>query len=256
MTLLLAALLGVAGTQPERVTWTVDGVEREGLVCAPSAKGDAKPPLVFGFHGHGGSMQNAARSFGFHGLWPEAAVVYLQGLPTPGRLTDPEGKKPGWQHAVGEQGDRDLKLFDVVLAWMKEKHGIDENRVYSSGHSNGGGFTYLLWGARPGLFAAIGPSAAVGLRAARDAKPCPLIHIGGKKDPLVGFDMQARGVEAVRTTNACEETGKPWAPGCTIWTSSKSAPVVFYVHEGDHKYPAEAPALIVRFFKEQVRTRD
>jgi len=27
------------------------------------------------FHGHGGSMRNAVRSFGYHALWPEAIVV-------------------------------------------------------------------------------------------------------------------------------------------------------------------------------------
>jgi polyhydroxybutyrate depolymerase len=249
MTALLAALLAFG--EPERATWTVDGVVREGLVCAPSAKPDAKPPLVFGFHGHGGSMQNAARSFRLHEEWPDAMVVYLQGLPTPGRLTDPEGKRPGWQHAAGEQSDRDLKLFDAVLAWAREKHRIDEKRVYASGHSNGGAFTYVLWGARPGVFAAVAPSAAVGTRAAATAKPCPLLHVGGRKDPLVRFEIQMRGLEAVRAANGCEEAGKDWgAPGCTIWASSKSAPVVAFVHDGDHAYPREAPALLVKFFKE------
>jgi hypothetical protein len=56
---------------------------------------------------HGGSMLNAARTLGYHTRWPEAIVVYMQGLNTPGRLTDPEGRQPGWQHAVGDQGDRD-----------------------------------------------------------------------------------------------------------------------------------------------------
>src|SRR3989442_764734 len=84
------------------------------------------------------------------------------GQPRPGSGRDPEGKQPGWQHAAGDHGDRDLKFFDAVLATMKEKHHIDENRVYSMGHSNGGGFTYLLAIARPGTFAAIGPSACGG----------------------------------------------------------------------------------------------
>ena len=90
MTLLLALLLATG--DPEKVEWKVEGAAREGLVCAPSKEGAGAPPLVFGFHGHGGSMQNAARSFKLHELWPEAVVIYLQGLPTPGQLTDPEGK--------------------------------------------------------------------------------------------------------------------------------------------------------------------
>ena len=35
------------------------------------------------------------------------------------------------------------------------KFKIDEKRVYATGHSNGGGFTYLLWTCRPDAFAAL-----------------------------------------------------------------------------------------------------
>lgn len=52
-------------------------------------------PVVLLGH-HGGSRQ-ASRSFQMHSEWPEAIVVYMQGLPTPGQWTDPDGKKPGWQ---------------------------------------------------------------------------------------------------------------------------------------------------------------
>ena len=34
-------------------------------------------------------MYFAARGMAFHNVWPEAIVVYMQGLNTPGRLTDP-----------------------------------------------------------------------------------------------------------------------------------------------------------------------
>src|SRR5438034_8032471 len=125
----------------KRQQWTVDGVAREGLVAVPAAAKTTPTPVVFVFHGHGGSMVNAARSFGIHTLWPEAIVVYLQGLNTPGRLTDPEGKLPGWQSTIGDQNDRDLKFFDAVLASLKSDYKVDERQVYSTGHSNGGGFT-------------------------------------------------------------------------------------------------------------------
>ena len=102
MTTLLATLFLAAFGDPQKMEWTIDGAAREALVYAPSRESSGAPPLVFGFHGHGGSSQNAARSFRIHELWPEAVVVYPQGLPTPGRLTDPEGKKAGWQFAPGE----------------------------------------------------------------------------------------------------------------------------------------------------------
>jgi hypothetical protein len=103
-----------AGDLPQgfkQVGLKVDGVDREALVYAPAAAAVTNAPVVFVFHGHGGSAQQAARSFAMSREWPEAISVYMQGLNTPGRLTDPEGKKPGWQHGAGAQGDRDLKFF-------------------------------------------------------------------------------------------------------------------------------------------------
>jgi hypothetical protein len=86
-------------------------------LCLCAREGQGKPtPVVFVFHGHGGTAFQAGRSFAMHKHWPEAISVYLQGLNTPGKLTDPEGKKPGWQHGAGAEGDRDLKLFDAVMA--------------------------------------------------------------------------------------------------------------------------------------------
>jgi len=240
--------------EAEHLNWQVDGIEREALVFVPKSTGDseAPAPVVFGFHGHGGSAVNAARSFRFHKYWPEALVVYMQGIPTPGRLTDPEGKRNGWQHGVGDQGDRDLKFFDAVLSTLKEKHLVDPNRIYASGHSNGGGFTYLLWGERPDVFAAMAPSAASS-RAIRRLKPKPAMHIAGRNDKLVLFAWQQRAIEAVRQVNGCGETGSTWAKDCTLYPSTTNTPLVTFIHDGTHKYPAEAPPLIVKFFKEHRR---
>jgi len=115
MTALLTAtvLLFTQAQDPTPRTWDVDGVKREALVYAPSKKTDGKVPLVFDFHGHGGTAKNAARTHHFHTAWPEAVVVYMQGLNTPGKLTDPDGKKSGWQSGPGDQKDRDLKFFRI-----------------------------------------------------------------------------------------------------------------------------------------------
>lgn len=248
---LIALAFSLLAADPERMEFTVDGATREALVAAPSKKSDGAPPLVFGFHGHGGSMRNAARTFRLHEEWPEAVVVYMQGLPTKGK-TDPEGKKAGWQKDVGDYEDRDLKFFDVVLAAMKDKHGIDERRIYCTGHSNGGGFTYLLWSQRADLFAAIAPSAAGG-RHVRTSKPLPVLHLASESDAVVPFATQSLVIGAVKKLNGCEGDGKEWATGATIFESSKGAPMVVFLHDGGHKYPPAGPALIVKFFKEHAR---
>jgi polyhydroxybutyrate depolymerase len=106
---------------PTPRTWEIDGVKREALIDAPGKKTEDKAPLVFDFHGHGGTARHAARTHHFHETWPEAVVVYMQGLNTPGKLTDPEGKLSGWQSGPGDQKDRDLNFFDAVLASMKKR---------------------------------------------------------------------------------------------------------------------------------------
>ena len=86
--------------------YKVDGVARKALVYAPATAAKRDTPVVFAFHGHGGTMAHAARTMAYHSHWPEAICVYMQGLNTPGRLTDPQGTRPGWQMSAGEQGDR------------------------------------------------------------------------------------------------------------------------------------------------------
>lgn len=232
-------------------TWQVDGAQREAIVRTP-AKKSGKPPLVFVFHGHGGTMQHSERRMNMHDLWPEAVVVYPQGLPTKGQLTDPEGKKPGWQSMKGNESDRDLKFFDAMLETMMKDYNADPNRVYVTGHSNGGSFSYLLWQQRHDKLAAAAPSGAAG-RNAQGLKPLPAIHFAGEKDPLVKFEWQERTMDLARTANNCDKEPKDWADKCKLYPSKSGTPYVVYTHPGGHEYPREAPALTVKFFKEHVR---
>jgi len=237
---------------PVRRQWTVDGVARDALVYAPAQAKTIATPVVFSFHGHGGTMYMAARSGSYHTIWPEAIVVYMQGLNTPGRLTDPNGEKSGWQAGAGDQGDRDLKFFDAVLASLKQDYKVDEKRIYCTGHSNGGGFTYLLWAERGGQFAAFAPSAAVAKPATvAQFKPKPALLVSGENDQLVKFAWQQLMMDALRKLNGCGE-GQPWEGqnGCTLYPSASGTPLVTFIHPGGHVFPAEAPGLIVKFFKE------
>jgi polyhydroxybutyrate depolymerase len=262
----LAALSATSAADTlTRREWTVDGVVREALVYVPPQARTNLTPIVFAFHGHGGSMRNAERSFSHHTLWPEAIAVYMQGLNTPGRLTDPEGRKPGWQHAAGDHGDHDLKFFDAVLASLERDYHVDGKRVYATGHSNGGAFTYLLWAARGARFAAFAPSACTasplislsssteeraGVRS-RKPVPKPFLHVAGENDALVKFAWQQQMINALRKLNQCGE-GQPWENenGCTVYPSPLGAPVVTFIHPGTHQFPAAAPAIIVKFFKQ------
>jgi len=234
--------------------WNVDGVTRQALIHVPANATRSATPVVFVFHGHGGSMANGARSFAIHELWPEAIVVYMQGLPTPGALTDHAGERAGWQARRGDQGDRDLKFFDAVFASLQKDFKVDTRRVYATGHSNGGGFTYLLWAYRGDVFAAVAPSSAVAASALPDLKPKPALHVAGENDPLVRYAWQDRSMSKERELNGCEASGEPWASAGTVigtqYRSRSGTPYVSLIHPGGHQFPKEVPALIVRFFKE------
>src|SRR4051812_44542123 len=157
--LLSTCVAGLAQPGLQPLDLKIDGAKRHALIHAPAGKMPA--PLVFVFHGHGGTSAGAAKMFDIQKHWAEAIVVYPQGVPTPSK-TDPKGEKSGWQHAVGDHSDRDLKYFDALLAHVRNHHPVDDRRIYSTGHSNGGGFTYLLWAARGDVLAAVAPSSAAG----------------------------------------------------------------------------------------------
>ena len=230
--------------------WTVDGVRREALVYIPGSSTTNACPLVFAFHGHGGNMVNAAKTFGYHKIWPEAIVVYMQGLKTPGKLTDPNGEKPGWQSTLGEQQDRDLKFFDTVLTELGKKNVVDKKRIYATGHSNGGSFTYLLWASRGDQLAAVAPSGSVALPSVfRLLKPKPVFHVAGENDPLVKFAWQKQTIEKLKRLNHCDDQTQP-GKFVTVYSSKAGFQVATFINLGGHQFPAEAPALIAEFFQQ------
>lgn len=253
----LLALSLAAAPEPTVKEFTVGDLKREALVFALAKPGKVVP-VLFVFHGQGGTAKHAARTMAFHTHWPEAVVVYPQGVPTVGQLTDPEGKKNGWQAKAGDDDNRDLKFVDIMLAWAKKEYPVDDKRVYCTGHSNGGGFTYLLWKERGDAFAAVAPSAAVA-RYIPDLKPKPCLHVAGEGDTLVKYQWQKLAMAAVKKVNGCESDGKEWAKSGelvgTVYESKGGTPFVTLIGPGGHTYPADAPKLIVKFFKEHSKAK-
>lgn len=249
---LALAVATIAAEAPIRREWQVGGVTREALVYVPPRATAQPTPVIFAFHGHGGTARNAARNWSYETLWPEALIVYPQGLKTPGRLTDPEGLKSGWQSTIRDQDDRDLKFFDAMLASLRADYRVDDHRIYSTGHSNGGGFTYLLWAQRGDHFAAFAPVAAVDGKSLPKLRPMPVFHVAGEKDPLVKFAWQKQMIESLRILNECGPA-QPAVKGAVTYPSKIGAPVVTFIHHGGHEFPAEARPLIVEFFQQHVR---
>ena len=69
--------------------WGIDGVTRSALVHLPAGAAKEKTPLVFVFHGRGGTSASNARKMAIHEHWPEAIVCLSAGncpLPSGTRL--------------------------------------------------------------------------------------------------------------------------------------------------------------------------
>ena len=243
----LLLLLGARGASAEVMRWSVDGETREAIVHAPVATpGSGKVPLVLSFHGRGDSMQNFERT-DVHMVWPDAIVVYFQGLETRGGLT-------GWQVDRGS-GDRDLRLVDVALASLRQTYNVADDRIYATGFSNGGMFTYLLWTERPGVFAAYAPVAGRLRPSVRPKQPRPLFHVAGVRDRQVHFSDQEAAIEIAIEVNGVGATTMACGDGCTIYGPETPAPVMTWVHSGGHVYPRGTSERIVAFFHDHSRTR-
>jgi polyhydroxybutyrate depolymerase len=228
--------------------WTISGVKRTALVYAPKMVPPAGAPLVLVFHGHGGTAANMTRAMPIHTEMPEAVVIYAQGLAAPGTVVDRQGKAAGWQNAPGALNDRDLKFVDSLLVWAKAQYKIDPKRVYATGHSNGGWFTYVLWAARPTQFAAFAPASAVFGKMAEGAKPKPALIIAGENDRLVPYTLQRRTINAVVQLNGAATKGEPWFGGADMHKSDIAA-VATYVYPGAHPLPKNAAAVVAKFFR-------
>ena len=233
--------------------WMVNGTIREAMVYIPETAKNKVTPVIFAFHGHGGNMQNTFRTHSFDQLWPEAIIVCPQGLNTPGQLTDPGGNLPGWQKAPGDQNDRDLHFFDAMLKTLRQDYKADDHRIYVTGHSNGGTFTYLLWATRGDVIAAVAPSGAVLGGVVNLLKPKPAMHIMGENDPLVKPVWQKAMCEQVLRINNCSHKGQNYAINATFYPSSTGDPVVLYINPGGHVYPQEANAVVIKFFRSVVK---
>jgi polyhydroxybutyrate depolymerase len=226
-------------TALKEFTFVVEGVKRTAMVYIPPAS-VIPHPIMFAFHGHGGTATGFATKHQFEAFWTtRAIVVYPQGLKTVSG-SDPAGDETGWQSRWGDINkwnaikDQDIKFFDEMLSFFVEKQNADPTLVFAHGWSNGGIFIYnALWAARGGKLAAIAPSSAT-LKTSIGKNMMPCLATAGVQDPVVDFASQNSSVLDVISLNNCNPTGK---------------------YAGGHPYPDQVPELIVKFFRQIYLTK-
>jgi sugar lactone lactonase YvrE/predicted esterase len=229
---------------PVRITLTIDGVPRTALLEPGRAATTTPSPLVFVFHWYSGTA-SAAVNLGFSQAWPEATIVYPQGLSRPDSLLG--SSDTGWQFHPGEYEDRDVRFVDALLKEISATYKVDERQIFATGWSNGAMFCNVLLTLRPERFAAFAPFAGLDLPCLKWARvPRPVLLTHGTVDQLsFSWDQWARN--QLQRLNGCTPPTSPTAPD----PCASAVPVILRAYNGGHfEWPNGTTEAIVRFFKE------
>jgi poly(hydroxyalkanoate) depolymerase family esterase len=189
-------LLGILSGQAQSGTVTVNGTKRSYIAYVPKNLDENRPLLI-----------------SCHGMNQDAA--YQRNMLQIERVADtakfvtvfPEGIDRSWDIS----GDRDINFMKALIDEMVSKYQIDRNRVYLSGFSMGGMFTYHAMNKIPDLIAAFAPISGYpmgGATANSNVRPLPIIHTHGTADDVVSFSGVQGALNVWIKHNGCPTTPK------------------------------------------------
>lgn len=124
------------------------------------------------------------------------------------------------------QGDKDTKWMTEIIDQMYTDYKIDKKRVYLSGFSMGGMFTYHSMSKIADKIAAFAPTSGTNVFGASKAmRPVPIIHPHGTNDDVLQYNQVEGFIKNYRDQFHCpaqakEETNYPNAEnnGATMYT--------------------------------------
>jgi poly(3-hydroxybutyrate) depolymerase len=197
----------VSGPQAATFFSSADDTEQPyGLYIPKNYDPAKKYPLIIMLHGAGSNHRLALRRvFGKSNVANETDVEATRYFPA-WEDVDFIVATPYARGTAGYQGVPEQDVYDV-LADVKRKFSVDENRTYLTGLSMGGGGTLWIGLTRPDIWAAIAPVCpappAETIDLAANALNYPVHFFHGDKDPTVPVEgtrawvskMQDIGVE-------------------------------------------------------------
>lgn len=178
-----------------RVSIRVDNHDRKFIFVTPTGfKPGESLPIVFFFHGAGGTAEQASKTYG----WVEKAnqerffAAFPEGLPV---RPDSEGSfilNPHiWRDeraGLPVRNINDVHFFETLLGRLEATLPIDPHRIYVTGFSNGAGMTFTLGSRFSNRIAAIAPvSSQSFIHIDALARPVPVYYLTGTADPLVPY---------------------------------------------------------------------
>lgn len=187
---ILVCLVGTTVQAQPIVTGTLqhNGVTREYRLYVPAIYNAATPvPLVFNIHGYGSNMQQQE----FYGDFKPIADTANFIIAHPNGLLDGSGTR-FWNTFGSSTTVDDLGFLVALLDEISANYSIDQDRVYSTGMSNGGFMSYDLACFRSTRFAAIasvtGTMISPRLANCASTHPMPVMQIHGTADGTVPYN--------------------------------------------------------------------
>ena len=235
-----------SGTQT--ISIDVYGTNRTAVLSVPTNVSHPAP-LLFAFHGHGGTGAALDRQMGFEKLWPQAIVAYPDGLTGHATPQDPRGLKTGWQGAAGQGGDADIAFYDALLSDLEAKLPVDRSRIYLMGHSNGSYFVSLLRNERGQAIAATANSSGQPTRLIHTDPVRSMFMSMGQFDATVPYAQQKKAVPVAAAHLGVDPATAKAAGFLTTETGPNGIELAVYDYPAGHRPPPELPGLLVAFFQ-------
>ena len=188
----LAAASVLGGQTVVTYRSAVDQSEQPYALYVPKSYDPARRyPVVVSLHEEESNhVVNLKRVFGIPPRYGESGLQALSTLPVL-RDVDYLVVCPFGRGTMGYQGIAEQDVYDV-LADVKRRYQVDEDRVYLTGASMGGGGALWLALTRPDVWAAVAPVCADVFPGTADLAPnalnLPVRLFHGDLDPLVGVE--------------------------------------------------------------------
>lgn len=190
LSLLLAVSCALQALALETIT--VGGTARTMIVYAPSAL-PSQSPLIIACHGYNQDAPYLQSLAKFESVADTAGfvVVYANGL------------NKSWDIS----GDTDVKFMQAIIDEMYARYGIDRSRVYLTGFSMGGMFTYHCANRMADKIAAFAPVSGypMGGPNPQACRPVPILHTHGTADDVCSYSPVQSHINAWVNFNGCDK---------------------------------------------------
>lgn len=205
---------------------------------------DVAYPLIFAWHGLGGSGSLAQYYFGLEGaVGSDAIIAYPNALPRAD-----SGGETGWE--LSPYG-YDFEFFDAMVNELTGRLCIDEDRIFSTGHSFGGYMSNAMGCYRGDIHNAIAPVAGGPPFYGDCTQAVGAWITHGKGDDTVEPSQGQDAVARWKYTNECDDTTTPTGANNCVAYDGCTRDVQWCEHSGGHEWPGFAGGAIWEFFAAQ-----